>query len=416
MLYHLYEWNHAAMAPLRAVTHTTQVLLDNPYNLLARTPLGRMTKAACEVFERATRRYGKPAFGLHETVRDGHRGSVSEDVVKSMPFCDLIHFRRAWHMEGAANSGRGAQDDPKVLIVAPMSGHYATLLRGTVAAMLPEHDVYITDWRDARVVPANQGAFGLEDYIEYVMKCLQHIGPGAHVLAVCQPGPAVLAATAILAARGDEAQPASMVLMGSPIDPRRSPTVPNNLATTRPLRWFERNVITRVPPPHPGFMRRVYPGFLQLTGFMTMNLDRHFDAQVKLFNNLVEGDGESAEAHRRFYDEYLSVMDLTAEFYLETIRVIFQEHALPRGEMKFRDELVDPSAIEKTALMTVEGEKDDISGIGQTQAAHDLCTGIPDSKQLDYIQPGVGHYGVFNGSRWRNEIQPRVRDFIRANR
>jgi poly(3-hydroxybutyrate) depolymerase len=282
--------------------------------------------------------------------------------------------------------------------------------------MLAEHDVYITDWRDARNVSLGLGTFDLDDYIDYIMQFLQFLGPDTHIIAVCQPGPAVLAATALMAADDDPCQPASMTLMGSPIDARRSPTVPNLLATNKPLDWFADHVVMRVPFPNAGCMRRVYPGFLQLTGFMTMNLDRHIDAHRNLFYHLVEGDGDSVIAHRKFYDEYLSVMDLTAEFYLQTIRVVFQEHALAEGKMLHHGRPVEPASIRKTALMTVEGEKDDISGIGQTQAAHDLCINIPAEKQVDYIQPGVGHYGVFNGSRWRNEIVPRIRDFIRSNR
>ena len=326
-----------------------------------------------------------------------------------LPFCELRRFT----LDGAPQQDGRAR--PRLLMVAPLSGHYATLLRGTVAAMLRDCDVYITDWADARMVPPSAGRFDLDDYIDYVIDFLRYLGPGAHVMAVCQPGPAVLAATALLAADGDPCRPRSMTFMGSPIDPRRSPTVPNELATSRPLDWFERNVIVTVPYPHPGFGRRVYPGFMQLSGFMTMNLDRHIGAHVDLYRHLVEGDGDSASAHRKFYDEYLSVMDLTADFYLQTVDVVFQKAALPRGEMVHRGRPVDPAAIRDVALMTVEGEKDDISGIGQTQAAHDLCVNIPAAMQIDHIQPGVGHYGVFNGRRWRDEIAPRIADFIRAH-
>ena len=307
-------------------------------------------------------------------------------------------------------------EDPSVLIVAPLSGHYATLLRDTVRAMLPEHEVYITDWQDARTVPLAQGKFGLEDYTDYIVHFLRLLGPDTHVIGVCQPGPAVLAASSVLAAQNDPCQPATITLMGSPIDARKSPTVPNELATARTLDWFEQNVISLVPWPNPGMMRRVYPGFLQLTGFMTMNLDRHMDAHLQLYRHLITGDGESADAHRKFYDEYNSVMDMTADFYLETIKTIFQDHDLPDGRMRHRGELVRPQVIRRSALMTVEGEKDDISGIGQTQAAHMLCTGIPAERRRLVVQPKVGHYGIFNGRRWRSEIQPQVRDFIRAHR
>ncbi len=412
MLYHMYEWQHAAVAPLRNVTHATKALLDNPFNPFAATMTGRMTRAACELFERVSRRYGKPAFGLDQTEIDGEPVHVVEEVAYSKPFCDLRHFRRLFESGPRATRAVG---DPRVLIVAPMSGHYATLLRGTVAAMLPEHDVYITDWRDARLVPLREGRFDLDDYTDYIIEFLRYLGPDVHVMSVCQPGPAVLGAVALMAANDDDCQPATMTFMGSPIDTRRSPTAPNQLATQRSLSWFERNVIYRVPFPHQGAFRRVYPGFLQLTGFMTMNLQRHLDAHADLFRHLIKGDGDSAEAHRKFYDEYLSVMDLTAEFYLQTIRDVFQKHALAKGEMHHRGRLIETAAIHKTALMTVEGEKDDISGIGQTQAAHDLCVNIPESRQADYVQPGVGHYGVFNGSRFRREIQPRIRDFMRAH-
>ena len=354
------------------------------------------------------RRYGKPSFGLDEITIDGAPVPVTEQVIYRKPFGQLKYFSRD------TSSLNRRRADPRVLIVAPLSGHYATLLRGTVAAMLPEHEVFITDWRDARNVPVSEGNFDLDDYIDYVIDFLRVLGPNTHVVAVCQPGPAVLAATALMSEDKDAATPATLTIMGSPIDPRKSPTVPNDLATSRPIEWFKTNVITRVPLPHAGFMRPVYPGFLQLTGFMTMNLDRHIDAHKKLYDGLIAGDGDSTDGHRKFYDEYLSVLDLTAEYYLQTLEVVFQRFDLPNGTMMHRGRLVDLTKIRKTGLFTVEGEKDDISGIGQTQAAHDLCINIPASKQMDYIQAGVGHYGVFNGGRWRTEIQPRIRDFIRS--
>lgn len=408
MLYQMFEMTHAAVAPLRLAADTGRTLLRNEFNPLAWTMAGRRMAAACDVFESATRRYGKPEWGFDDISVLNRPVAITRHVVAARPFCNLIHFERAPDYAAGRN-------DPKVLIVAPLSGHYATLLRGTVQAMLPEHDVYVTDWVDARTVPLALGRFDLEDYTDYLIDFLHVLGPGAHAMGVCQPGVPLLAATAVMAAAGDPDVPASIVIMGSPIDTRRSPTVPNRLATERPIDWFEQNVITRVPFPHSGFMRSVYPGFLQLTGFMTMNRDRHVDAHRRLFQNLVSGDGDGAQAHRDFYDEYLSVLDMSAEFYLQTVRDIFQEHLLPRGLMRHRGVLVEPAAIRTTALMTVEGENDDISGIGQTQAAHDLCTGIPAARKVDYVQPGVGHYGVFNGSRWRSEIQPRVRDFIRSN-
>ena len=411
MLYTAYEATHAAIQPLRMAMDATRRFYRSPINPMAALPQAKAVAAACDVFERVTRRYGKPEWGIATTTVDGVDVPVSIEPAVRLPFCTLRHFRRD---SGAMAPAR--MHDPRVLIVAPMSGHYATLLRGTVQAMLPEHDVYITDWVDARLVPVSNGKFGLEEYTDYVMRFIRFLGPNTHVMAVCQPGPAVLAATALLAADGDLCQPASLTLMGSPIDTRMSPTVPNELATSRSLDWFESNVISLVPWPNPGMMRRVYPGFLQLTGFMTMNLDRHMDAHLQLFRHVITGDGESAAAHRKFYDEYNSVMDMTAEFYLDTIRVVFQEHALPDGKMMHRGQLVDPKAIRRTALMTVEGEKDDISGIGQTQAAHTLCANIPLDRHKLLVQPKVGHYGIFNGRRWREEIQPQVRDFILANR
>jgi poly(3-hydroxybutyrate) depolymerase len=334
---------------------------------------------------------------------------VEDRVVWRKPFCRLLHFQR----DPDVLKATGHENDPRLLIVAPLSGHYATLLRGTAEALLPDHEVYITDWSDARMVPIIEGRFGVEDYTDYVIEILRWLGPGTHVMAVCQPSVPVLAAISIMSMREDPAVPASATLMGGPIDTRRNPTAPNNLATARPIEWFERNVIFPVPPPYPGVLRRVYPGFLQLTGFMTMNLDRHLDAHQQLFWDLVDGDGDGVDEHRKFYDEYLSVLDMTAEFYLETVRRVFQEQHLARGLWDHRGVRVDPGAITKTALLCVEGERDDISGLGQTAAALDLATHIPADHKRHYIQPRVGHYGVFNGSRWRNEIRPRVAEFIR---
>jgi poly(3-hydroxybutyrate) depolymerase len=411
MLYHIYELNHAVMSPLRAAVSMNRFLLDSRYNPFAETYPVKMASAALEVFDRVTKQYEKPTFGIDSIDLAGQTVAVTESIVHSLPFCDLRHFERD------LSSGPGIRpSDPTVLLVAPMSGHYATLLRGTVRALLPDHDVYITDWCDARDVPLSEGRFDLDDYIDYLIDFIRRLGDDVHVVAVCQPGPAVVAATALMSEAGDPCTPASVTLMGSPIDTRMSPTKPNELASSKPLEWFERNVIMSVPFPNKGFMRRVYPGFLQLTGFMTMNLDRHMNAHHKLYSDLVTGDGDSAAAHRRFYDEYLAVMDLTAEYYLQTIDVVFQSHALPERTMLHRGHRIDTDAIRTTALMTVEGELDDISGIGQTQAAHELFRNVPAAKQTDYIQDGVGHYGVFNGSRWRSEIAPRIKDFIRLNR
>ncbi|NWG46832.1 MAG: polyhydroxyalkanoate depolymerase [Alphaproteobacteria bacterium] len=415
MLYHVYELNHAVIAPLRAAADVGKYVFRNPYNPISYTGMGRSVAAALDVFSSATRRYGKPRFGLDEVKISGQPVPVTEEIVWRNTFCQLKHFKRDEALLRELGRLSEKRSDPRVLVVAPMSGHYATLLRGTVEAMLPEHEVYITDWRDARNIPLSEGGFDLDDFIDYIQAMIRRLGPGTHVMAVCQPGPGVLAASALMAAAGDPATPASLIIMGSPIDARRSPTEPNLLAEERPFEWFKTNMVMRVPFPNPGAMRLVYPGFVQLGSFMSMNKDRHIDAHWQYFRHLVSGDGDSVQKHREFYDEYLAVMDLPAEFYLQTIDKVFQRHLLPRGAFYHRDTLVDLGALRTTALMTVEGEKDDISGIGQTQAAHDLCVNIPERKKVDYIQPGVGHYGVFNGSRWRTEIQPRVRDFIRSN-
>ncbi|MEL7490413.1 MAG: polyhydroxyalkanoate depolymerase [Pseudomonadota bacterium] len=405
MLYTAYELGYAALTPARIAAGIGAQFWRSPFNPVSDSWLARTSAAAFDVFENATRRYPKPSWNISETVSDGQTLTVTPVVRHKRPFGNLVHFQR-----------QGARaNDPKVLIVAPLSGHYATLLRGTVEAMLPEHDVYITDWIDARMVPVSEGRFDLNDYIDYLIEFLTVIGPGAHAMAVCQPGPALLAAAAVMAEHNDPHRPQSMTIMGSPIDTRRSPTVPNLLSKERSFEWFERNMIYSVPAPYPGVMRRVYPGFVQLYSFLSMNSDRHVAAHYDYFEDLVKGDGDSAEKHRDFYDEYLSVLDMTEEFYLQTIRDVFQEHSLADGKFTHRGKRVRPETITDIALLTVEGEKDDISGIGQTQAAHDLCTNLPDNLQLDYIQPGVGHYGVFNGSRWRTEIQPKVRDFIRKH-
>ena len=404
MFYQIYEFNHAALQPYRAFADATRLFYSNPMNPLAQTPFGRSIAGMAELFERTTRRYAKPAFGIEKAVVDWKEVAVTEKVVWSRPFCNLIHFERTLPA--------GRKPDRKLLIVAPMSGHYATLLRGTVESMLPYAEVYITDWTDARMVPLAAGSFDLDDYIDYVIDMFHHLGPDSHVMAVCQPSVPVLAAVALMEKRGDPDAPATMVLMGGPIDTRENPTAVNRLAEERGIDWFRDNVVMSVPWPNPGFMRMVYPGFLQLSGFMSMNLDRHIIAHKDFFLHLVKNDGDGAEKHREFYDEYLAVMDLTAEFYLQTVETVFVDHALPKGEMMHRGELIEPAAIRNVALMTVEGENDDISGLGQTKAAHKLCTGIPDDMRVHYMQPAVGHYGVFNGSRFRSEIVPRIVDFI----
>ncbi|CAN5407110.1 polyhydroxyalkanoate depolymerase [soil metagenome] len=404
-MYWMYEMAHASLNPARAMTDATKLLFKNPFNPLAHTEFGKSVAAGCELFERTTRRYGKPEWGLNDTLVNGMRTPVEVRSVWEKPFCRLLYFDRLHPRPLRA-------PQPRVLIVAPMSGHYATLLRGTVEAFLPTHDVYITDWSDARMVPVSEGRFDLEDYVDYVIEMLHELGGNIHVVAVCQPSVPVLAAVSIMEAEGDRFVPVSMTLMGGPIDTRRNPTAVNNLAAEKGIDWFRNHVITKVPFPNPGVMRDVYPGFLQLNGFISMNLDRHMDAHKKLFADLVKGDGDLVDKHREFYDEYLAVMDLTAEYYLQTVDIVFIKHALPKGEMMHRGKRVDPSVITNVALMTVEGENDDISGLGQTEATHALCTSIPDDRRVHYVQKGVGHYGVFNGSRFKSEIVPRISDFM----
>ncbi|MBM3620771.1 MAG: polyhydroxyalkanoate depolymerase [Alphaproteobacteria bacterium] len=408
MLYHLYHWNRQLSQPVRMAADWIEDIYSSPYNPWSQTHFGKSMAAGAEIISRLTRDYGEPDFALTSTVVDGREVAVNEEILVRKPFGNLVRFRRDL-------ASRPARQDPKVLVVAPMSGHFATLLRGTVQALLPEHDVHITDWIDARQVPLAQGNFDLDDYIDYVMEFLRYIGPPAHVIAVCQPSVPVMGAASLMAAADDPRQPRSITLMGGPIDTRISPTVPNDLATRNSMMWFRQAVIANVPFGFPGFMRRVYPGFLQLSSFITMNLDRHINAHVRQFEHLVRGDGDSAEGHRTFYDEYLAVMDLTAEFYLQTIQVVFKEHQLPRGVWVSRGRPIDPSRITAPALMTVEGELDDISGVGQTKAAHTLTPNIAPERHAHYEQPAVGHYGIFNGRKWREQIMPRVREFIRAN-
>src|SRR5262252_4838914 len=402
--YWLYEMSQAALNPSRAFADAVRLFYKNPANPLSHTSFGKTMAASLELFERSTRRYGKPEWNIDHAVvavaqKPDHISSVWE-----RPFCRLLHFERAFERPPR-------RPQPRLLIVAPMSGHYPTLLRGTVEGLLSNHDVYITEWVDARMVPVVEGRFDLDDYIDYLISMLHLLGGDAHILAVCQPSVPVLAAVARMEADGDPYVPHSMVLMGGPIDTRVNPTAVNKLAERRGVDWFRRNVITKVPFPNPGFMRDVYPGFLQLHGFVSMNLDRHLEAHRKLFQHLIEGDGDSAQKHREFYDEYLAVMDLCAEFYLQTVDTVFVRHALPKGNMTHRGIPIDPGAIQRVALMTVEGEHDDISGVGQTEAAHALCANIPPSRKVHWLQPNVGHYGVFNGSRFRAEIVPRISDF-----
>ena len=404
MLYHHYEIQRLALTPMRFMASNMLGILDLPGNPMRQTHLGRVTAAMLDSFEHSTRHFAKPDFGHADTVIDGEIVAIVEEAVLQRPWFELKRFRR---MADRPN-------DPAVLIVAPMSGHYATLLRGTVKAMLPDHDVYITDWSDARDVPASAGDFDLDDYIDAVTDCIRLLGRDVHVIAVCQPAVPVLAAVALMNAAGDPDAPRSMTLIGGPIDTREGPTKVNEFAKRHDLDWFKKNTIHTVPVGNPGFLRKVYPGFLQLAGFMAMNLDRHVLAHWDMFDHLVQGDGDNVSAKRRFYDEYRAVMDLSATYYLQTIEAVFQEHLLPRGLLSSRNRLVEPVAIRRTALMTIEGERDDISGIGQTRAAHALARELPDTMRVHHEQPGVGHYGLFNGRRFREEIAPRIKAFIQT--
>jgi poly(3-hydroxybutyrate) depolymerase len=402
--YEAYQAHSDAFAPIRLMARAAERMLNQPWPVLAHHPLVRGTAAACEMVARAGMWHERPDFRISAVEIAGARVAVRESIAARHPFCNLLHFEKEYSGE-----------QPRVLLVAPLSGHFSTLLRGTVERLLVDHDVYITDWVNARAVPMLHGRFDLDDYIDLVIHYMRLLRGDLNVVAVCQPSVPVLAAVALLAASNDPAQPKTMTLMGGPIDPRVNPTTPNQLATSRPLAWFERTVIATVPARYPGAFRRVYPGFLQLAGFMTMNLDRHITAHVDMFNHLVRGDGESAEATRTFYDEFMSVMDLPADFYLQTIKRVFQDEALPKGNFASRGVPVEPRAIERTALLTVEGENDDICAVGQTGAAHELLSGLPSSMKERHVQLQVGHYGVFNGRRFRTEIYPKVRDFIRQH-
>lgn len=410
MLYSLYEAGYYASTPLRMAALATRDFWSSALNPAKDSELGRRLFAGSDLFANLTRRYGRPAWGVDSVEIEGHAVRVRPTEVWSTPWVKLVHFAR--DMADLRRAGR-RELEPAVLIVAPLSGHYATLLRGTVEAFLQDHEVFITDWSNARDVPVMEGRFDFHDYVDHIRDMLRQLGPRPHVVAVCQPGPAVLAAAALMAEDGEESRPGSMTIMGSPIDARLSPTVTNKLAEERPFAWFKSNMIDTVPAPYPGMGRRVYPGFVQLYSFMSMNIDKHQDAHLRYLEDLMKGDGDAAEKHLEFYDEYLSVLDLTEEFYLQTVDYVFQQYLLPKGELVHRGRQVQPSAITDIGLLTVEGENDDISGIGQTQAAHALCSGLPEDFKEDYVQPHVGHYGVFNGRRFREEIYPRVRAFIR---
>ena len=403
MLYQFYEWSHSALTPFRMVADAARLFYQSPLNPLSHTATGRTIAAAAELFERSTRIYGKPEFGLHETVVRGVRVPVQDKVVWEKPFGRLLFFDR--------EVPKNHRQDPRFLVVAPLSGHHSTLLRGTVEALLPDAEVYITDWTDAREVPVSAGKFDLEDYTDYIVEMLHFLGPDTHIIGVCQPTVPVLMAVARMEEDGDECSPTTMTLMGGPIDTRVNSTEVTELAETKGIDWFRENLVMPVPFPHPGVGRMVYPGFLQLSGFKSMNLDRHMIAEKDFFWDLVQNDGDSAEKHRTFYDEYNAVLDMTAEFYLQTVDEVFVKHSLPKGEMMYHGRPIDLTRIRRTALLTIEGENDDISGVGQTEAAQKLCINIPGAMRIHYVQPKVGHYGVFNGSRFRSEICPRIIDF-----
>ncbi len=411
MLYHLHELQRKFLNPVSIWAQVSSKLFSSPYSFLSYTPFARRMAAGYELLHRLGKRYEKPEFGLTSTTINGVDVPVLQETVLEKPFCQLLHFKRELPSRLARR-----KPDPKVLIVAPLSGHYATLLRDTVRAMLPEHDVWITDWIDARLVPLSAGPFHLDDYIDYVTEFIRLLGPDVHVISVCQPTVPVLAAISLMATKKDPALPRSMTMMGGPIDSRKNPTAVNALAMKKPLSWFENHVILKVPTSYPGYLRRVYPGFLQYTGFVAMNPDRHMNSHWDFYLDLVKGDDDDAESHRRFYDEYNAVIDLPAEYYLDTIRIVFQEHRLPDGTWVVRGTRVAPEDIKTVRLFTIEGELDDISGSGQTHAAHDLCTGIPKARRQRMTAEGAGHYGIFSGRRWREKIYPKIRDFIRAER
>jgi len=407
MLYDAYEVQRSFLAGASKLAGLGAGWLNNPTNPWGYTSAGPLVAASLEVFAHAAAPRGKPEFGI-ETIKVGRKEvAVHEEILLRKPFGQLKHFRR-----------EGVETGPRLLIVAPMSGHYATLLRGTVERMLPSFDVYITDWRDAKMVPLSEGSFDLDDYIDYLIEFLELIGEKTgerpHMLAVCQPSVPAFAATAVMDADRNPWRPKTLTMMGGPIDTRSAPTAVNTLATQRPFGWFEQNVVATVPMIYPGAGRKVYPGFLQLAGFMTMNLGSHLISHFEMFKHLVVGDDESATSTQKFYEEYRSVCDMTAEFYLQTVDVVFQRHLLPQGQLEHHGRIVDPAAIRDTALLAIEGERDDISGIGQTKAALDIATGLPKAKKQYLLAKEVGHYGIFNGRKWRENIAPVVEKFIAA--
>ena len=411
MLYQLHEMQRSFLNPLTAVAEVGAKMFANPHSPFSYLPYANQVAASYELFFRLGKEYEKPQFGLHTTTVDGVEIPVLEQVEIEKPFCKLLHFERYFPDGHRAKT----TPDPKVLVFAPLSGHHSTLLRDTVRQLLHSHDVYLTDWIDARMVPISEGPFHLDDYIAYAQEFIRHLGPDVHVISVCQPTVPVLAAIALMASAGDAKLPRTMTMMGGPIDTRKSPTEVNALATTKPYSWFENNVIYKVPPNYPGYLRRVYPGFLQHAGFVAMNPDRHMTSHYDFYLDLVKGDDEDADGHRRFYDEYNAVLDMPAEYYLDTIKTVFQAHALPLGTWHVKGKKVAPEDIRTVALFTIEGELDDISGSGQTEAAQVLCSGIPETMKQHFTAPQCGHYGIFSGKRWRDVIYPRVHDFIRQH-
>jgi poly(3-hydroxybutyrate) depolymerase len=404
MLYQAYQAHTDIMIPVRSWAGTALDAIGRPLAGIVDNAVLRNLTAAYELIARAGLSHARPAFGIERTTVGDREVAVHERAALTTPFGTLLHFKKEIDTP-----------QPRVLLVAPLSGHFATLLRGTVRTMLPEHDVYVTDWHNVRDVALAHGRFGFDEYIEHLIRYLEAIGPGAHVVAVCQPCVAVLVAAAVMAQAGNSAQPRSMTLMAGPVDTRVNPTKVNELANSKSIAWFEQNLIATVPLRYPGAFRRVYPGFVQLAAFMSMNIERHVKAHRELYDNIANGEHEKVEVTKAFYDEYFAVLDLTAEFYLETVRLVFQEHALPLGSLEWRGERVEPRAIKRTMLLTVEGERDDICAVGQTVAAHDLCSGLRPYLKRHHMQPGVGHYGVFSGNRWTNQIYPLVKNVILAS-
>jgi poly(3-hydroxybutyrate) depolymerase len=412
MLYQIYDFQKALLQPLTEWAKTTAETFVNPANPFSLVPGAERLAASYELLHRLGKDYKKPEFGIRSVKAHGKEVVVQEFTALAKPFCNLVRFKR---FSDDVDVISKMKQDPIVLIVAPLSGHHSTLLRDTVRTMLQDHKVYITDWIDARMVPNDQGVFGLDDYVDYIEDFVRHIGAeNLHVISVCQPTVPVLGAISLMASRGENT-PRSLVMMGGPIDARKSPTAVNSLAMSKSIEWFEANTIHNVPPPHPGVGRRVYPGFLQHMGFIAMNPSNHLQSHWDYFQNLVRGDEQDAQAHIRFYDEYNAVLDMDAHYYLDTIRTVFKDYALPNGTWMVRNELVKPQDIQQSALLTIEGEMDDISGSGQTRAAHKLCKGIEESRKEHYEVSGAGHYGIFSGSRWRNKVYPRIQQFIRAH-